>query len=416
VFTSLRKAAAAASLLVVGGCALQRTPADAGHPYVIMVSFDAFRADYIDRYHPRAFEEVASRGIRAEALIPSFPSKTFPNHYTLATGLYPGSHGITGNSFYDPARHASFRSSAAATVRDGTWYGGEPIWVTAEKNGLKSASYFWAGSEASIEGIRPTYWKVYDEKIANLDRVNGVIEWLRAPAAARPHLVLLYFSEVDDTTHKFGPNSEHTAVAVADVDRALRALLDSVKNLPVHDSVNIVLVSDHGMAATDTLHVIPVGNLMTSSGVDTAGVVMSDNGPTLSLWFNGDSARMTAAHRALRNSLTHAKIYDRKAAPERWHLRDNPRFGDLLIVADEGWILKRSSADKAPSLGNHGYDPYSTMSMRGIFLAAGPGVRPNGILPAFENVNVYSFVAALLRLERIPVTDGSIAPLAGSLR
>ena len=149
----------------------QQVAGQVAHPYVVMVSFDAFRADYIDRYMPPAMLGMAQRGVRAAALIPSFPSKTFPNHYTLVTGLYPGDHGIVGNSFYDPARQASYRSSTPVTVRDGSWYGGEPIWATAERNGVKSAAYFWAGSEAEIQGIRPSYWTAYDGKVPNEQRV-----------------------------------------------------------------------------------------------------------------------------------------------------------------------------------------------------------------------------------------------------
>lgn len=414
---ALRAAVAAFPLLILGCVAgTNRGAASVSHPYVVMVSFDAFRADYIDRYHPRAIEELGARGVRAEALIPSFPSKTFPNHYTLVTGLYPGSHGITGNAFYDPKRSAAYRSGDSLAVRDGTWYGGEPIWVTAERNGVKSASYFWTGSEAAIGGIRPTYSEKYDGKVPNFARVDGVIAWLRKPAIDRPHLVLLYLSEVDDTTHKFGPISEHTAVAVAHVDRTLRRLMDSLRVLPFADSVNIVLVSDHGMADTPPTKVIALGDLMMRDGADTAGMVFSDNGPTMSLWLAGDMARARRLRDLLNRNVWSAHAYLLAEAPAAWHLADNPRFGDVLIVADEGYILQRKSSDKAPSLGNHGYDPYTVSSMRGIFLAAGPGVRTIGSIPAFENVAVYPFIVRLLHLERIPAVDGTLSTLESVLK
>ena len=388
---------------------------DASHPYVVLVSFDAFRHDYLDRFHPSAFVDIAERGVRAAALVSSFPSKTFPNHYTLVTGLYPGHHGIVGNAFYDPARRSWYRSSDVAAVRDSSWYGGEPIWVTAERNGVKSGAYFWPGSEAAIGGVRPSHVVTYDGKVPNATRVNGAIAWLRLPPADRPHLVLLYFSEVDDTTHHYGPDSPHTAVAVQSVNNVLRLLRDSLAMLPFADSVNIVLVSDHGMAQIPAGHIVPVAELLVHGGVDTTHLEVSDNGPTLSLWFNGDSARLARARAVLDAGFAHAHAFLRADTPLRWHVRDNPRAGDLLAVADEGYILQWRASDKAPSAGAHGYDP-ALPDMQGIFVAAGPNVRRLGVIPAFENVNVYPFLAALLRLDRVPVVDGDLRALAAALR
>ena len=390
-------------------------PSNPAHPYVVLVSFDAFRHDYIDRFHPSAFVDIAARGIRATALVPSFPSKTFPNHYTLVTGLYPGHHGIVGNAFYDPARHSWFRNNDPVAARDSSWYGGEPIWVTAERNGVRSGVFFWPGSEATIAGVRPSYMVPYNGKVPNATRVNGAIAWLRLPRADRPHLLLLYFSEVDDTTHEYGPDSPHTALAVHSMDRVLRQLRDSLAMLPFADSVNIVLVSDHGMSQIAPGHVVSIADLLVRGGVDTTHLQVSDNGPTISLWFNGDTARLVRALAVLDAGLTHALTYLRANTPLRWHLRDNARAGDLLAVADEGYVLKWRASDKAPSAGAHGHDP-ALPDMQGIFLAAGPNVKPLGVIPAFENVNVYPFVAALLRLDRVPAVDGDLRVLAAALR
>lgn len=409
---------AGGALSIALGCTRASRPERIGpssHPYVVLVSFDAFRHDYIDRFHPAAFEEIAARGVGASALIPSFPSKTFPNHYTLVTGLYPGHHGIVGNAFYDPARHEWYRLNDQKAVRDSSWYGGEPIWVTAERNGVKSGVYFWPGSEAAIQGVRPSYLVPYDGTVPNASRVNRVIGWLRKPASDRPHLVLLYFSEVDDTTHRYGPNSSRTAVVVASVDRTVRQLLDSIAALPFADSVNVVLVSDHGMAQIFAEQIIPVTDLLARGGVDTTRLEISDNGPTMSIWFGGDSARMRGAYAVLSAGLVHAHVFARRETPARWRLRDNPRAGDLLLVADEGYILQRRGSDRAPSAGAHGYDP-ALPDMQGIFLAAGPNVKPLGTIPAFENVHVYPFLAALLRLDRVPVVDGDLRTLSNALK
>ena len=403
--------------LVAGCSSAPRREADAGargRPYLVMVSFDAFRHDYLDRYAPPAFAEVARRGVRADALIPSFPSKTFPNHYTLVTGLYPGHHGIVGNTFLDPARGAWYRSSDPRAVLDSSWYGGEPIWVTAERSGVKSGAFFWPGSEAAIQGVRPTYYETFDGKMPNAARVTGAVAWLRKPPQDRPHLLLMYFNEVDDSSHKFGPDSPQAALAVASVDRALRQLLDSLHAMPFADSINLVLVSDHGMTAAPATRTIPVVDVLLRGGVDSAGIQLSDNGPVMSLWFAGDSARIRRARDVLRDGVANARTYLRSETPDGWSARGTRRFGDLLLVADEGYTLQRRVTDKAPNPGAHGYAPDVT-SMRGIFLAAGPNVRPMR-MPAFENVNVYPLLAALLRLDHPAVVDGRLDVLRGVLR
>ena len=399
------------------GAAVPAVPAagDGARPYVVMVSFDAFRHDYIGRYHPPAFARVAARGIRATALVPSFPSKTFPNHYTLVTGLYPGHHGIVGNTFFDPDRDAWYRLGDSLSVRDGSWYGGEPIWATAERNGLRTGVHFWPGSEASIAGSRPTYTRRYDAAMSNARRVDESIGWLRLPAAQRPHLVLLYMSDVDDSTHRHGPDAPATGAAVASVDRALQRLVDSLDALPMRDSVNLVLVSDHGMATVDPRHVMPVLDQLVRGGVDTVGIRISENGPTMSLWFGDDSLRLRRSREILVRTLVDARVYNRAELPARWHLRDSRRAGDLMLVANEGWILQRRGSDKAPSSGVHGYDP-ALADMHGIFIAAGPGVRRAGVIPAFENIDVQPFLIRLLQLPPVRGVDGREATLAPWLR
>jgi alkaline phosphatase D len=418
LLTTRSRSALAGALLVALGCSpASRAPAPNtvnARPYVVMVSFDAFRHDYIDRYKPAAFLDVAARGVQASALIPSFPSKTFPNHFTLVTGLYPGHHGIVGNAFFDPQRREWYRLNDQKTLRDSSWYSGEPIWVTAEHRGVKAATVCWPGAEAPIGGMHPSYMIPYDPTTPNTTRVNGAVSWMRRSPSERPHLVMLYFSDVDDTTHRYGPDAPQTANAVSMVDRALRQLLDSIRALPYGDSVNVVLMSDHGMSPISAQRAIPVSDILARAGVDTTRMEVSDNGPTMSLWFGADSARSRHAHAVL-DTVGHAHTYFRSEIPERWHLRDNPRAGDLLLVADDEWVLLRRGTDKVTSRGSHGYDPRFT-SMQGIFLAAGPNVRQQGRIPAFENVNVYPFLAALLRLDRPPTVDGDIRTLGSLLK
>jgi predicted AlkP superfamily pyrophosphatase or phosphodiesterase len=384
-------------------------------PYVVVVSLDAFRHDFIGRYRVASLERLASRGMVAGALVPPFPAKTFPSHYTIATGLYPGHHGILSNTFHDPARGGWFRVKDSTTVRDGHWYGGTPIWVAAEREGVRTAVYFWPGSESAVQGVRPSAWRHYRASLPDSVRVDESLAQLGLPAVRRPHLVMLYLTDVDDTTHRHGPESPRTAVAVASVDRALARLLDGLARLPIADSVNVVVLSDHGMRDNPPDAILPLRSMLAAAGIDTTRVLMGDNGPVMSLWFGGDSALARRTLGVLERGLVHARAYALGATPARWHVDGNPRGGDVLVVAEPGYIVAKSAGDRVLDRGTHGWDSEDPL-MHGIFVAAGPQIRASGPIPAFESVHVYPFLAALLRLERAPRGDGDPAVLAPYLR
>jgi endoglucanase len=383
-------------------------------PYVVVVSLDAFRSDYLAKYKPASLERLAKRGIVARGLVPPFPSKTFPSHYTIATGLYPGHHGITSNVFYDPALDRWFRIRDTGSVRDPRWWGGVPLWVAAQREGVRSSVYFWPGSEAEVAGERPTYWSSYRATVPDSQRIDESIARLRLPAAERPHLEMIYLTDVDDTTHHYGPDTPHTANAVASIDRALTRLLDSLQALPQRDSVNVVVVSDHGMYGVSQERMLPLRPLLAAGGLDTTRIEMGDNGPVMSLWFRGDSSDARRALAALAR-VPHLRAYARGATPARWHLEGNARAGDVLVVADLGYVVARSAGDRLMEQGTHGWDP-SAPQMHGVFVAAGPQIRAAGTIPAFENVNVYPFLAALLGLQDAPSVDGKFGVLAPYLR
>jgi predicted AlkP superfamily pyrophosphatase or phosphodiesterase len=382
---------------------------------VVVVSLDAFRHDFLERYHPRSLERLAERGIVARALIPPFPSKTFPSHYTIATGLYPGHHGVLSNTFYDPAFDSWFRVKDTATVRDGRWYGGVPIWVAAEREGVHSSVYFWPGSEAVVHGRRPSTWWSYRSSVPDSVRVDESVAQLRLPPERRPHLVMLYLTDVDDTTHRYGPESPRTSVAVAALDRAVSRLLDSIELLPIRDSVNVVVLSDHGMEESPQEKMLPLRPILTAAQIDTTAVQMGDNGPTMSLWFGGDTALARRTVGALNASLSHARAYARGETPARWHLAGNVRGGDVIVVAEPGYVIAKGAGDRLLDRGTHGWDP-TDPAMHGIFIAAGPQIARAGTVPAFENVHVYSFLAALLRLRQASPGDGDASVLAPYLQ
>lgn len=379
-------------------------------PYVVLVSFDGMRHDMIDRADTPYFDRVAGGGIRAEGLIPSYPTKTFPNHYTLATGLYPARHGLVDNAFHDPAFGADYRLGDTDAVRDGRWYGGEPIWVTAERQGVHAASYFWVGTEAAIDGVRPTYFKEYDGSIPYEARVDTVLHWLSLPRPDRPRLILLYFDEPDHTGHRLGPDAPAVDSMIERMDRILGRLIEGIDDLPIRDRVHLVLVSDHGLEHVPEDHVVYL-----EDAVSLEGVRVLNNSTQALLYLEGDTARAHAIQRAVNDRLEHVTAYRPEQTPAHWHYEGNPRIGDLVVAADPGWVIGRRGARPRSSGGTHGWDPTSR-AMHGIFLARGPGLRAGRTIAAFENIHVHPLVAHLLEIEPAEDIDGRLETLQSVLR
>lgn len=375
-------------------------------PYVLLVSFDGFRHDYVERYHAQNFKALIRNGSAADAMIPSFPSLTFANHYTIVTGLYPGHHGIVSNRFFSRQYNSEYWMHDSESVRNPDFYGGTPLWQLAQEQGLKSASYFWVGSEAPVRGRYPDYWLPYRDDTPNDERITTVMKWFRLPEKERPHFVSLYFSFTDHVGHEFGPNSEEMGNAVLEADRLLGRIDSEVSrlNLPV----NVIVVSDHGMYEmnTDERTFVYLNDFI--PGGDSGIVVASSSGVT-HLYFH-DSTRLEQTYRSLRsgNGFT---VHRKSETPEFWHYRDHPSVGDLVVVSNPGYYVFPRRLDNKPAnkaehpWGTHGFDPSKTSDMNGIFYARGPNVRVGGRLPAFQNIHVYPFIARILGLS-VPEIDG----------
>ncbi len=387
-------------------------PAVRGRPYVVLVSFDGFRPDYLDRFHTPGFERLAARGARADGLVTVFPSVTFPGHYSLATGLYPEAHGIVGNRFYDPLRDDEFDFRDDDDPGDGSWWGGEPIWVTAELQGMVTAAFFFPGTEAAIGGVRPSHWRPYDGGVPNPERIAQVLAWLALPERERPHLVTLYFSLVDGAGHNLGPDAPGMRRSVEAADRLLGRLLDGVDALPHAARVALVVVSDHGMAAPDPQRLTVLPDV-----ADLRGVRLVAAGPAMSVHV-GAPARSRALRDELNAGLTHARAYLREEIPARLHVRGTPRIGDILVIPEGlGLVGFRRVVERVRLLlrpGMHGWDP-QLPEMHGIFLAAGPGIAPGVTLPPVKAVDVYPLVSRLLGLTPHPAVAGDLAPFAAAL-
>lgn len=379
---------------------------------MILISFDGFRADYLDRFDLPNFRRILARGTRARAMRPVFPSLTFPNHYSLVTGLHPDRHGIVSNSFYDPGRRQTYSLGDAAAVQDGTWYRGEPIWVTAETQGMVAACFFWPGSEAAITGVRPTFVTPFDDTIPNEHRVATVLEWLGLPPERRPHLITLYFSELDSASHRARLDSPSVEAAARSLDRAVGMLLDGVDASPMPDRVVLLLTSDHGMVETSAARTVSLASL-----VDTADVHTSFGGPVASLHVTGGAPRARAIRDAINGKLRHGRAYLRQDVPERHRFRADPRVGDVVVIMDESWTLATSDrrASRGDPWGAHGWDP-ALPSMRALFVAAGPGIRAGATIGDVQNVDVYPLMAELLGLRPAAGIDGARGRIRNQLQ
>jgi predicted AlkP superfamily pyrophosphatase or phosphodiesterase len=346
--------------------------------------------------------------------VPSFPTKTFPNHYSIATGMYVGDHGLVGNEMWDPRWHARFLASRSADAGDARWYGGEPIWATAERQGMLTATFFWPGSEAPIGGRRPTYWKPYDVAVPDSARIDGMLAWLALPAAERPHLVLGYLADVDDAAHKTGPVSPETHAGAQAIDVAVARLRAGIARLPIRDSVNLILVSDHGLTEVRQVEYLS----RYTSLADTTAVITA--AAYAQLFFGGNRAAAERAYNGLRN-MPHARVWRGRDLPRRFHLRTNPRAGDVFVLMDPPYGVERAPPATPPATppaavrGTHGYDPQHP-DMPGIFFAVGPAIRPGVRVGSVENVNVHPFIAHLLGIRPAEGIDGRLQPLRPILR
>ncbi|MCK5484137.1 MAG: alkaline phosphatase family protein, partial [Gemmatimonadetes bacterium] len=377
---------------------------------VILVSFDGFRWDYPDRGMSPNLAALAARGVRADGLIPSFPTKTFPNHYTLVTGLVPDHHGIVSNTMWDPDSEAWFSMSDRDEVQNGLWWEGEPVWVTAERHGLRTAPLFWPGSEAEIEGFAASHWLPFDGSMPNADRVQWILDLLDGPGDQRPSFLTLYCDETDIVGHNSGPDSEEMLAAIATVDSALGLLVDGLEDRGLLERTNIVVVSDHGMSPTSQERVMFVDDYV---DLETARVV--DWNPVLALW--PDEENLADVYESLRDAHPHVSVYMKDSIPERFEYGSHPRVAPIIGIADDGWTITTHSyfenAPEGADGGNHGFD-HQADDMRGIFIAAGPAFREGARVPAFRNVNVYLLVMKALGLPAVQ-GDGDLSEVDGIL-
>jgi predicted AlkP superfamily pyrophosphatase or phosphodiesterase len=359
-------------------------------PTVIVLSFDALGDRFLDSDSLPAFRAMMQGGVRAP-FQPEFPSKTFPNHYSMATGLTPGEHGIVVNSFFDPVRGAMFLRTSAS---DGSWFGGEPIWVTAERAGIKTAAYFWTGSEAEIRGVRPTYWYPFNAAVPDSVKIAQIMTWLRMPAEQRPRLIMLYSGVVDVPGHRYGPDAPETYAGVRAADHTLGALRDSLSHLAPRP-IDVIVVSDHGLLAVRREHDIDMDSLLPARGL-----IVDDEHATFSIWQDpaGPRVDLDSLAAVYRRAIPHMRLFRPGGFPAEWRTQQNRRFGDVFMLADPGWEFVTTVPRAVYTLGEHGYAP-DVPEMMGVFLAAGPSFQRGVRLGARENRTLHELLIRILGLE-----------------
>ena len=398
-----------AALLLLAGCSTTPARTAVEPEPLLLISIDALRADYLGKGDTPHLDRLARQGVRAEWMNPSYPALTFPNHFTLVTGLRPDRHGVVHNTMREEGL-GDFRVADLAAVGDGRWWRAEPIWVGAEKAGLPTAIWAWPGSAAEIDGVRPARWKPYDESVPAMQRADEVARWLEEPAATRPRFAALYLEMVDGAGHEYGPDAPQTRATVREADAAVGRLMDTLRHKGVLERINVIVVSDHGMAAVLPGHVVAVEEM-----------VPMDEGTVISI---GQSVgivplagRMEAAQKRLLGRHDHYECWRKGELPARWHYGRNPRVPPIVCQMDEGWdAIPAASVGRRPlgaTRGSHGYDP-ALPSMRAAFIAHGPAFREGVVIPSFDNVDVYPLMTRLLGIPARE-NDGDIAPLLPAL-
>ncbi|MEO7673836.1 MAG: ectonucleotide pyrophosphatase/phosphodiesterase, partial [Pyrinomonadaceae bacterium] len=382
-------------------------------PTVILISLDGFRYDYLDKFAPPTLNRLAKEGVRAKWMTPSFPTKTFPNHYTIATGLYPEHHGIIENNIWDFG--STFTLNKREEVQNSRWWLGEPIWVTAETQNVRVGAFFFPGTEAEIGGRRPTFWKHYDGKIPNNDRVDQILSWIDLPQAERPRLYTLYFSDVDDAGHGFSPDSEETRKAELTVDENVRRLMDGLQKRKIDRKVNVIIVSDHGMATVDQRNAIVMDDYLDG---DTTMRVLT----TGEIWQIFPKPNTENEIMDKLKLVRHASCWRKSEIPERLHYRASPRIAPIVCSADEGWFMtsrerfeaQKKRADFGQLKGAHGYDNQIQV-MRATFIAHGRAFKKKKLVEPFENIHVYELMCKILGLKPAK-NDGNLKRVRGMLR
>jgi len=375
-------------------------PADEPAP-VLMISIDGFMNEYLDRNETPNFDRFLSEGVQAEYMIPVFPTKTFPNHWSLATGLYVENHGIISNSFYDYKMDERFSYGAPDGQHDERWWGGEPIWVTAEKQGKTSVNFFWPGSEATFDGLQSTKWVDYDGSIPDSTRIDSIAAWFDPSGDVQADFGTLYFSFVDSRGHSYGPDAPEVDEAVKEMDGLLGYFMEKLNEVGLSDNINVLLVSDHGMSELSEDKVIILDEIINLDDVD-----MVDWSPVAMI--RPDKYKTEEVYQALKENEENYRVYLRDELPERFYFSDHYRIPEIIMIADNQYTItsRDNFEERGVVPGMHGFDNQEP-DMHTFFAAKGPAFKVNAKEGPVESVHMYELMAYLLQIEPTE-NDGSL--------
>jgi len=374
--------------------------------YTVVVSLDGFRWDYVEAYDTPFLRALGQEGVKA-VMTPSFPSKTFPNHYTLATGLVPDHHGIIANQF-KVAKSGRIFSLGNDVARDGKKYGGDPLWLTAKRQGVKSATVYWVGSDVAVQGDHADYWKDYAQKplLTLPERVNEVIKLLSKKEDKRPHLVMAYFEQPDASGHSYGPVSMPTRRAMEYMDSMMYDLYNKLMQLPIAENINFIVTGDHGMTYLSPERVIPIKKYLKSKWIDNA----CNDFPTL--LYASKPEYVDSIMNALKD-VDHIRVWRKGECPAYLNYGNNENMGDVIVLPDLGWKFTDGTVRR--NSGTHGYDhTYSDMWV--AFQAIGPDFKKKyERKETFRNVCLYPLVCHLLGITPSP-NDGDLEEVRDLLK
>lgn len=378
---------------------------------VLLISFDGFGYQYLEFEETPHFDSLVAEGVTSKGLIPVFPTKTFPNHYSIVTGLYPENSGLVANTMYDPEFEEWYRISDRSAVEDPRWYGGEPIWNTVEKQGLRAGTMFWVGSEAPIQDMRPSHWKIYDESMAEEARIDTVVKWMSYPNDQVVDFATLYFELVDAAGHDHGLQSDSLKAAIHKADRFLGYLKDKMRAAGIWETTNLVIVSDHGMVDLSADKTIMLDSIIDMEDVERitwapATMIQPKEGKTEEMY------------RALKANENNYRVYRKEDLPERYHLKNHRRVPDLVVIAEPGYtLLNESYRDRflnSLPAATHGYDN-AEKAMHAFFAAHGPTFKSGEVISPFQNIHIYELMSHLLGVKPAP-NDGSLDSVRTVLR
>ncbi len=371
--------------------------------YLILLSWDGCRWDYLNRGVTPNVQKLIDEGVRAESMQPSYPSKTFPNHYTLVTGLYPQNHGIVFNRLNNVENGESYRIKKDSSIHEDKWYKGESLWMTAKKHGIKSGAVFWPGSETYIK--HPNYFRAYDHHLTHEKRIKQLMDWINLPEEERPHLMMLYFPDTDDAGHKYGPDSDEVNSTLNKLDSTLGNLVNELKEAGIYNKTNIVLVSDHGMTNVDERKGIDLQKMLSEYKF-----IINGNDPNLT--FFADDSQINEMYAILKKNENGYNVYRKEEIPENLHVKNSPFVGQIIVMAKPGYYFK---SKWKPSKGAHGFDN-KIKDMHAVFVAHGPAFKKGYQTNTIKNIDIYPLLCKALGINQNSDIDGSLLRVENLLK